>query len=131
MDSTWPEKYTKPPFDIDFKELFTIVTATKTWGNQWAGKRIVFLTDNLPITQIWQAGSTKSHELMKLIGNLYLTAANFIVLSRSNMFTVSTTLLLILFLGFRTQNFEKWHRLPTSNQHHYRQTPGKYEPRHT
>ena len=51
--------------------------ATKTWGNKWAGKRIVFLTDNLPITQIWQAGSTKSRELMTLIRCLYMTAANF------------------------------------------------------
>lgn len=75
IQSSWPEKYTKPPYDIDFKELFTIVIATKTWGYQWAGKRIVFLTDNLPITQVWQAGSTKSHELMKLVRNLYLTAA--------------------------------------------------------
>eukprot|EP00111_Clytia_hemisphaerica_P017398 TCONS_00051449-protein len=48
IQSTWPEKFTRKPFDIDFKELFTIVIATKTWGGEWAGKRIVFHTDNLP-----------------------------------------------------------------------------------
>ena len=75
IQAAWPQEYLNKNFDIDFKELFAIVAATKTWGHQWAGKRIVFLTDNLPITQIWQIGSTKSKELMTLVRNLYLTAA--------------------------------------------------------
>ena len=77
IQSVWPAKYTNKQYDIDFKELFTIVVATKTWGHNWKGKRIVFLTDNLPITQIWQAGSTKSPLLMTLIRSLYLIAARF------------------------------------------------------
>ena len=46
-----------------------------TWGSTWEGKRIVFLTDNLPITQIWQAGSSRSPSVMFLIRKLFLTAA--------------------------------------------------------
>ena len=68
--------------DIDFKELFAIVVAAMTWGHAWAGKRIVFVTDNKPITQIWASGQTPSHNLMLLIRKLFIFAA-------SNQFLVS------------------------------------------
>ena len=60
---------------IDFKELFAILAAVVTWGAQWEGKRIVFITDNLPITQIWQQGTSKSKPIMFLVRRLFLTAA--------------------------------------------------------
>ena len=60
---------------IDFKELFAIVAAVFTWGSHWKGKRIVFYTDNKPISEIWQAGSTPSNDLMHLVRELYLHAA--------------------------------------------------------
>ena len=63
------------PEDIDFKELFAIVAACYTWGQNWAGKRIVFTTDNLPITDVWKKGSTSSTSLMFLTRALYLFAA--------------------------------------------------------
>ena len=67
--------------DIDFKELFAIVAAAVTWGKQWNGKRIVFVTDNKPITQIWAKGSTPSPLLMSLVRKLFIFAAsnNFLV----------------------------------------------------
>ena len=37
-------------YSIDFKELFAIVAAAQAWSPHWVGKRIVFVTDNLPIT---------------------------------------------------------------------------------
>ena len=64
-------------YSIDFKELFAIVAAVMTWGFSWEGKRIVFVTDNLPITQIWQVGTTPSRNLMVLVRKLYLLAAQF------------------------------------------------------
>ena len=60
---------------IDYRELFAIVAAAKTWGSEWSRKRIVFVTDNLPITQIWDKGSTPSPDIMDLIRSLFLTAA--------------------------------------------------------
>ena len=42
---------------IDFLELFAVAAAVLTWGYQWSGKRIVIVTDNKPITQIWQSGT--------------------------------------------------------------------------
>ena len=67
--------------DIDFKELFAIVAAALTWGHQWNGKRIVFVTDNKPITQIWAKGTTPSPVLMTLIRKLFIFAAsnNFLI----------------------------------------------------
>ena len=62
---------------IDFKELFAIVAAVSTWGYAWTGKRIVFYTDNKPITDIWQSGSTPSPDIMCLARKLYLLAAEY------------------------------------------------------
>ena len=60
---------------IDFYELFAITAAVFTWGNAWEGKRIVFITDNLPITCIWHSGTSKATNLMILIRKMYLFAA--------------------------------------------------------
>ena len=64
-------------WSIDAQELFAIYVAAITWVPQWAGKRIVFVTDNLPITQIWDVGTTKSTEIMTLIRKLFLCAAKY------------------------------------------------------
>ena len=60
---------------IDYRELFAITTATFTWGHNWKGKRIVFVTDNKPITQVWDKGTSPSIPIMTLIRPLYLFAA--------------------------------------------------------
>ena len=60
---------------IDYRELFAITAATFTWGHQWKGYRIVFTTDNKPITKVWDKGASPSIPLMSLIRPLYLFAA--------------------------------------------------------
>ena len=60
---------------IDFRELFAIVAASFTWGHCWSGKRIVFTTDNKPITQVWASGASPSPQIMSLIRPLFLFAA--------------------------------------------------------
>ena len=60
---------------IDYRELFAIVAAAETWGHNWEGKRIVFVTDNQPITQIWDKGSTPTPDIMSLVRILFLSAA--------------------------------------------------------
>ena len=72
IQSEWDEK-TKTQ-SIDFQELFAIVAAAYTWGKKWVGKRIVFITDNLPITQIWQTHSSQVPNIMMLIRKLFLCA---------------------------------------------------------
>ena len=60
---------------INYRELYAIVAATFTWGHDWTGKRIVFVTDNKPITQVWDKGTCPSPPIMALIRPLYMFAA--------------------------------------------------------
>ena len=62
-------------YSIDFKEMFAILAAALTWGATWERKRIVFVTDDLPIVQIWHIGSTQARSLTVLVSKLYLLAA--------------------------------------------------------
>ena len=62
--------------DIDYLELFAIFAACATWGHLWAGNRIIIHTDNLPITDVWQQGTSKSMDLMSLVRSIFLEAAN-------------------------------------------------------
>ena len=73
IQAAWPENIYHE--NIDFLELFAIMAAARTWGHEWAGRRIVFVTDNKPITQIWQSGTTPSPNIMILVRKLYLYAA--------------------------------------------------------
>ena len=62
-------------WSIDTKELFAILAEVVTRGHMWAGRRLVMITDNLPITQAWQAGTSKSKELMAVLRKIFLLAA--------------------------------------------------------
>ena len=84
---------------------------------EWAGKRIVFHTEDLPITQIWQAGSTKSYELMTLVRTLYMTAANYQCSISLKRVMVQIILSLMLFLDFRIQESEFRQLVPFANLH--------------
>ena len=74
IQAAWPTAWLE--VDINFKELFAIVAAAFTWGHEWRGRRIVFITDNKPITQIWAAGTTPVPSLMSLIRKLFIFAAS-------------------------------------------------------
>ena len=85
IQAAWPTAWLE--VDINFKELFAIVAAALTWGHQWRGKRIVFVTDNKPITQIWEKGTTPVPNLMCLIRKLFIFAAsNNILFSFKHIF---------------------------------------------
>ena len=73
IQARWPLQLVDA--DIDFKELFAIVAAVFTWGERWTGRRVVIVTDNKPITQIWDSGNTPSPKLMTLVRKLFLFAA--------------------------------------------------------
>eukprot|EP00731_Ephydatia_muelleri_P007101 Em0003g1349a len=60
---------------IQWQELFAIVAAASTWGHLWAGLRIHFHCDNLPIVQAWARQSAKHPDLMRLLQTLFLVAA--------------------------------------------------------
>ena len=62
---------------IQWKELYPIVMAAATWGNQWSGKRILFLSDNEAVVSILRSGTSRSPEIMELVRSLHLCAAKF------------------------------------------------------
>ena len=43
------------------------MAAVLTWGHAWKGKRVVIVTDNKVITQIWASGSSPIPNIMELI----------------------------------------------------------------
>ena len=73
IQSVWPQEWEER--DIDFKEFFAVYAATVTWGKLWAGRRVVIVTDNKAITQIWAKGSTPAPLLMAVMRKLFLFAA--------------------------------------------------------
>ncbi len=62
---------------IQWKELFAIFAACRTWGSRWSRKRLLFHCDNLPIVHLWRSGMAHSPHLMRLLRALFLTAADF------------------------------------------------------
>ena len=46
-------------------------------GAHTGRKRIVFITDNKPITELWQSGSSPSVQLMDLIRKIHSTAVQY------------------------------------------------------
>ena len=73
IQSRWPPHFHEE--NIDFKELFAILAAVFTWGSSWRGKRVVIVTDNKPITQVWDSTVSTSPRIMILIRKLYMFAA--------------------------------------------------------
>ena len=72
IQAEWPATFAEK--DVDFQEAFAILAAAYTWGSRWAGQRVVFVTDNQPITQIWDKGSTTTPDIMMLVRKLFLFA---------------------------------------------------------
>ena len=73
IQGSWGDN--KLAHSINHRELFAIVAATMTWGHEWKGRRIVFITDSKSITQAWRTATSRSPELMSLIRPLFLFAA--------------------------------------------------------
>ena len=44
IQAAWPSHLYNE--NIDFLELFAILAAARTWGHEWKGWRVVFVTDN-------------------------------------------------------------------------------------
>ena len=73
----WPVEFDSPEFSIQWKELFPIYLACYIWGHEWAGKKILFLTDNEAITFIWQRQTSKCKKLMNLVRKIFFIAAEY------------------------------------------------------
>ena len=70
----WPQQYRG--YDIGFRELFAITAAIFTWGDDLAGKQILFFTDNKNAVDLWHSGTSSDKDLMRLLRALFLFCAN-------------------------------------------------------
>ena len=77
---SWPPNLLNK--SIEWKELYAIVTACRTWGQHWSGKRLLFHCDNEAVVEIWQSGRSRCPDLMDLVRSMFFVAAdnNFHVL---------------------------------------------------
>ena len=62
---------------INWRELYAVVLSVATWGEQWAGKRILFHCDNQCVCQILRSGTSRNPALMKLIRQLFFITASY------------------------------------------------------
>ena len=60
---------------IQWKEVFAIVAATLTWGQQWQGKGVKFMCNNQAIVLAWQGQRSRDSHIMKLMHTLFMFAA--------------------------------------------------------
>lgn len=66
----WPARFLQ--FDINYRELFAIVAAVFTWGNDWCNRQVLFYTDNLVISKVWVSGSCRNKDIMALVRSLFM-----------------------------------------------------------
>jgi hypothetical protein len=62
---------------MPFLELLGLLYAVATFGHLWAGKKITFRSDCLPVVQAIEKGSTPKKKLMQLLRYLHTLAARF------------------------------------------------------
>ena len=69
----WPDSFVQ--FHINFKEIFAIFAAVAAWAHFLANKQIIFHCDNLAIVSVWQSGSCKNPDIMRVMRALFFTCA--------------------------------------------------------
>ena len=72
MCEKWPDEWQKKGYtsDITVLELFPIVVAIFTWGEELRNKKICFRSDNMSVSHIINKMSSKSDTVMVLLRNL-------------------------------------------------------------
>lgn len=60
---------------MPWMELYCVVRAAATWGDQWRGRRVTFHVDALSIVGAIHAGTSASEPIMALIRSLFFVSA--------------------------------------------------------
>ena len=68
---------------MPWKELYAIVAAAATWGHLWERKKVIFVTDCMPIVQALTKGASRTRRIMQLIRSLHFYAAQHHFLYRA------------------------------------------------
>ena len=70
FSAEWPP--TLRGFHINVQELFAIVAAVYSWGEEWHDQQIIIFTDN---QAVWRTGTSVDRAIMKLVRFLFLFTA--------------------------------------------------------
>ena len=73
----WFVKLTDLSHSINWRELYAVVLAAATWGEQWAGRKILIHCDNMSVVHVLASGTSKSPDLMVLLRALFYIAAMY------------------------------------------------------
>ena len=65
------------PLSIAVKEMFPVVLAAATFGDQWAGKVVQFVVDNMAVVEVIKATYSKDLHMMHLIRLLVFFASKY------------------------------------------------------
>ena len=77
FSGTWLKRFQDDGYSIQWKELFAIYATCSVRCKEWAGKKILFFTDNEAITFVWQNQSSKCKNLIKLVCKIFFVAATY------------------------------------------------------
>ena len=72
---SWPSHLQE--YHINFKELFAIVAAVKTWGHNWPNKQILIFTDSKVVSDSWKSRFSKNPAMMCLLRHMFFHAAKY------------------------------------------------------
>ena len=62
---------------IEFKELFALVAACRTWGHNWSRKRIRVHCDNSAVVDCVRSGTSRAPPVMDLLRTLFVVCSLF------------------------------------------------------
>ena len=92
---------------IHVLELLAIFAAVLLWGPAWRDHHVVFHTDNLAITQVWQSGSSRDPDVMRLVRRLFFFAAQHNVALSFHHIPGSTNVLADLLSRLQVPEFRR------------------------
>jgi len=70
-DGTWSNT------NIAVKELVPVILAAATWGKYWAHQKVLVLSDNMAVVQIFRTRSCRDKQLMHLLRCLHFIEAKW------------------------------------------------------
>ena len=82
----WPDSWRTAGYtdDITVLELFPILVALHLWGGDLRNKKIKFVSDNLPVTQIIYTLTSRSEKVMCLVRHLTVKCLEMNIVLRSS-----------------------------------------------
>lgn len=71
----WPHTWVSQ--HINAREFFPIFVAVSLWGSVWAGKEIIFYSDNYAVVQVINAATTKDLLMLRILRAITLFSLQF------------------------------------------------------